>query len=76
MAPPRLALGATHPPFWETAQLHTYCPMESEANVHTVPIQSQGPLGRSQILFGRVLPILLTAVLLLPSPQSICFLTA
>lgn len=76
MALPRLALGATHPPFWETAQLHAYCPMESQANVHTVPIQSQGPLGRSQILFGRVLPILLAAVFLLPSPQSICFLTA
>ena len=76
VALPRQALGATHPPFQETPQLRAYCPMHSKAKVHTVPSQNQGLLGRSQMLFGQVLPTLLAAVFLLPSPQSICFITA
>lgn len=72
---PRPALGATHLLFWEIVHLCTYCPMLSQAKVHTLPSQSQVPLVGSQISFGWMLPTLSGAVFYLPSLQSICFTT-
>jgi len=40
------------------------------------PSRSQGPLDRSRILSGQVPATLLAAIFLLPSPESMCFITA